>query len=219
MKLNYRKILYSCFFLGFITFKGFQGYKERNDWKATLVKDGETFVFTSNEANKFTENYINLLRKQKEINPKSIALDVINKIEILIVDDKISVEGLFQELQNFDQVIDNPFFSNEDREHLYELRGAIVETLREYGKQNTAFLEAFEKAEAAMEDYRNLRFDSDIIKLQQIILEEGIENALRYAKKLSETDAGKRKLQKLFGDTTMDGKTVLEMVYQNNIST
>lgn len=63
-----------------------------------------------------------------------------------------------------------------------------------------------------MQDYRNLRLDSDVIHLQQIILEEGIESAERYIKKMSETDAGKRKLQKLFSGTMMDGKTIVEVI-------
>lgn len=213
-KMKPRNLLFLLFAIGFIIFRGVEGYKESKNWKATYKRDGETSIINSSNAAQIFENLKNDYLAQQNIDEKKISLEIIDRIEKIIIDDQISIHELLNELEKLDQILNNPFLTNEGREHLNALREVIVGSLNEYGKENHAFLEKFNEAEIALRAYRKLRLDPDVVNLQKVIVEDGLEKFCILAKKMSQTNEGRVKLQKIFGDSTMDGKTFLEMIDQ-----
>lgn len=143
---------------------------------------------------------------------KKLTLEIIEILHNIIINDQISVHGLLDELEKLDQILYNPFLTVDGREQLNKLREIMVGTLREYGIQNPAFLESFNEAEIALQDYRKFRLDPDVINLQKIVVEEGVESFCKLAKKMNQTNIGREKLQKIFGNSTMDGETFLEFL-------
>lgn len=211
-KMKPKNLLFLLFSVGFIIFRCVEGYKESKDWKATYSRDGEMRVINSSNAAQIFDDFKEYYLAQKNIDENKIFLDFIDRVKKIIIDNHVSIHELLRELKKLDEVLNNPFLTNEGREKFNNLREIIVDPLNEYGKENPAFLETFNEAEIAMRDYRKIQLDPDIANLQRVIVEEGFEKVCIVAKKLSQTDEGRTKLQRIFGDSTMDGCTFLELL-------
>lgn len=211
-KMKPRNLIFLLFSLSYIIFRGVEGYKESKSWKATYIRDGEARIINSSEGAQIFEDFKTDYLAQQNIDEKKVSLEIIDRIEKIIIDDQISVHELMDELERLEQILYNPFLTNEGREHLNTLREVIVSSLEEYGKENPAFLGKFNEAEIALKEYREFRLDPDVVNLQKIIVEEGLEKFFILAKKMSQTNEGRVKLQKIFGNSTMDGQTFLEML-------
>jgi hypothetical protein len=181
-------------------------------WTSTYIKNGETFVVTSSDAEKFFTKFKNSYQARKQIDPAVSSLETIDKIKSLIVDDQISVHALIDELVKLDQIIDNPMVSDIERKNLLDVRKIIEDLLREYGSENPKFLENFNEAEIAVEENRKLRLDPEILELLKILFEDGYEKFCQSAKKMIQTKEGKDKLQKIFEDSSMDGENFLDLL-------
>lgn len=84
----------------------------------------------------------------------------------------ISVHSLFDELRKIDKELDemlqDPNIEKEILKHFFQLREIIVDSLREYGKeQNEEFLKLFDKAEKANLEYRKKRFNKNLSMIME----------------------------------------------------
>ena len=195
-----------------ILFRAYEGYIEGKNCNSTFCNGGQTFEMSAAEAEKELEKLKTSYQLQKQVDPAKSTLDSIESIKSRIFDESISVHGLLDELEKLNQMLDNPFISGMERENLNLVRNAVVNTVREYGQENPEFLAQFNKAELEYEEYISARFDPEILKLYKIFGEQGVEALCKEAKKMIRTDKGKAKLQRCFGDSTINGEKLLDIL-------
>ena len=205
------KKIFITFFALLILFISYDRHLEGKNWNSTFYRAGCTFDMNAAEAEKELEKLKISYQLQKEIDPAKSTLDIIKGIRSRVLDERISVHGLLDELIKLNQMLDNPFISDMERENLNLVRTAVVDTVREYGQENPEFLGQFNKAELEYEDYARTQFDPEILRLYKIFGEQGIEALCKEAKKMMHTD-GKVKLQRCFGDSTIDGEKFLDIL-------
>lgn len=208
--MKFRTILPLLFAVGYIVLKGVEGYRESKNWKSVYNKNGEMFVVNSTESDLIFENFKKQYFAQKNINEKELCTEIINTIQGLIIDGKISVLEMHVELEKLEEILNNPFLTNEGREHLGCLREVIFEQLIEYGKENPEFLIKLNSADIAQKAHRKILLDPDVVNLQKVLAEDGLVGYLRLAKKMSQSIEGREKLEVIFGDSTMDGESFLD---------
>lgn len=137
-------------------------------------------------------------QKRKEINLEAEVVVVIENLKNTLSNEDTNIEMLLKQLENIDEILNNPFIVNElDVSLLSDVRKSLVDIINACAQNYPDFLNLIQKIERKDSILRTVYCDPVKVESYKILLEEGPTAYIKYFEKLIQSAQGRAKLQRL----------------------